>query len=269
MENNKTQYIRNLCCYYDVIGEKELGLGYQEGNDRLGLKIGRRRTRWIENIDIDFLYIVLNKTNEFGNRFIYEYKKIEVEKVNDEYVIDVQKLLYEYHLLYELLDSRAFQKVKVLEEERYTELLISEEMCPYAYVIYDKGEVYYEKNAFHIGDVSIEYIRVCQFSSDIIHQSTKQKTTLDFNRFSQLINIVTRFSWDKKNHIYTNKYDYMKRGTWYYHAYLDNNGEKKEVRETIRLGEKNALNLMYKYMQCKNYIEYSNLVNKIKLLGVK
>ena len=276
MGNEKKQYVRDIGCYYKLEGEKRLELGYQEGADRLCIVIGKRRLLWMENIDATYLYLILWSKNAYNRRIISEYKKIELEKVEDYYVMDVPKLLMEHQLTYEERDSKDFQRIKRLKSQIWIRELSSKEIYPYAYV-QDRNEgpsmieAYYARNACYIGDVEISSIRGNSLFDNpqlraFVKGSAEEKICMDLQAFKQLLEDcqdmeTLRIHWSTKNYVLL--YD----KAWYYHAWFHCDGEEREIKVKLNNNARERA-FVFGYIQCKEYSDYQKLESKRKLLGV-
>ena len=272
----KVCYMRVLSKYYEIENNTNIRLGYREGKDKIHLVIGKRRDRYIENADAKYLYIVRAEKNEYDRYQVAEYQKIKATKVDDEYVIDVQKLLKKLKLNYRELDGKEFSKTK-----KYEGVMPGEAIYPYAFVAYDRSwadievndiDLYYLKNAFKIGDTEIRHAFGRTFwrgaeTLRFLFKSAEKKTSMDKDAFAEFINGTGemekfKLEWD------CGSLEMDGMSEWFYQGWFDCDGETKEVSLLFDEANDSTVAFLYKCIQFKKYEEFHNFEVKKKMLGV-
>lgn len=274
----KNTYIKLLECYYDIEDGTLIRLGYGEGNDTLRLAIGKRRNRFIENIDAKYLYLIVYQRvdEEFGEYRFREYRKYDPQIIDGEYVIDVQALLKELDLSYRELDSKEFSRTRKFEK-----VSPSDSIYPYAYGYYRYYKesnahfisMNYCKNSFMIGNREVHGIYGKIFNDDkesfkFLMEACEKEIQMDVDDFTKFLetarcmNSLDIVSGD----VSIGKEEYG--DLWTYVAWLENGEEEERVTYRVDLKEKNAGVILYNMWKCTDYQQYQNLITKIKFLGL-
>ncbi len=274
----KNTYMRLLSGYYAFEDDIRIELGYAEGNDTLRLAIGPRRNRLMENIDVNYLYLLVFKREEgeFGYS-LQEYRKYEVEPMEREYVIDLQTLLKDLQLNYRELDSKEFSRTKKFEKRTSSECIY-----PYAYRHYRKCwmdigvyfiDADYCRNAFFIGDREVCSIGGETFSDDadafkFLMESCEKKTKMTIDDFSEFLKDARYMNFLQINFdgAKIKKSNYS--DVWSYEAWVEKGDEKELVTYSIDSKNEKAGVILYRMLSCTEYEQFNNLVSKIKMLGL-